>query len=1285
MVFMTSPAIDQGMLISGHHAPFLVALSSAIAVLTAYMAFYVLRLSNQVEEIRIRRFLSSLGGLVMGVGIWAMHFIGMLGFELNRSITYDPAITALSLIPAVSASIIALSLFERSNPGWTRLMLAGTLLGAGIAILHFIGMSAIEFNGLIRYDINMLVLSLVLTVMLAVMALWCLFHAQQYLYVGKKANIFLAACSMGAASSSMFYLAMHATYFFGSEMGAAVVTEGADPLIVAVMVTMATLMLVGLVLFVVLRESMLQREHHQAVIETEAWYRSIVESAPEGMLVADDQGVMILVNSALESIFCYRADEMLGQKIEMLVPVALRQKHVGLRNAYAQQGTSRMMGAASQELMGQRKDGSKFPVDVSLSVLPAIGHRGRCVFAAVRDITDRKQSEQKVLNQRAKLQKMLDMAPVGVAITVDGVTRFANPAVEEMLGLRIDDVAEKIYVDPRDRQKMRQDIERTGFHHAEDILMNGTDGEVKDIMATYVRIDFEDKPGILGWLVDVTSIKKAELAMRDARDLAEQASRVKSDFLANMSHEIRTPLNAVIGMTYLLSKTGLDTKQRGYLNKIQQSSQHLLGVINDILDFSKIEAGRMALEHIDFDLEGVLENLANLIGEKAAAKGLEMIFDIDRHLPKHFVGDPLRLGQILINYANNAVKFTEKGEIVIIIRLLSMSESDAVIYLGVKDTGIGLTTEQRESLYQSFQQADTSTTRKFGGTGLGLVITKRITALMGGQVGVDSRLGEGSTFWSTVKLGKSAVTARPLVLSQDLQGQRVLVVDDSETARVVLQALLAQMKFDVDVAADGNEALHMLMQANRDGRPYQLAMLDWQMPGMDGLELANRIRQLDLHRQPYCFIVTAYGSEDIFSVAPEGVISDVLVKPVTASVLFDSIARVLGVEQSLEHQSVAETVQASSMGHQRLRGASVLLAEDNEVNQEVVVALLREIGLEVDVANNGQIAVEMARHSKYDAILMDIQMPVMDGLEATREIRQQPLGRNIPILAMTANVTQSDREACLRAGMNDHIAKPIDPVNLWKTLDKWIDPSGSFQAALGHQSQSSQETCDAGPITVAPDEPTLTFSPYSLSVHAWAPAKYLSDLPGFDVNEGLGRVLGKTSLYESVLQKFLAGQSGLRREFLMAICQSDVKAAQRIAHTLKGVAANVGAKSVSALAAALEQAVSDGAAPQVIQSKLDDLSAELDVLLARLGLCFPDVQETTHDTPKAKVDLHSINRLLSLLSDHDAEALDCFHEMAEGLKHDLPDHYVQIERAMDVFDFDRARQLLSMATSGESG
>ena len=610
----------------------------------------------------------------------------------------------------------------------------------------------------------------------------------------------------------------------------------------------------------------------------EAWYRGIFQSAPEGMLVADDQGIIILVNPVLESIFGYQAEEMLGQKIEILVPASLRGKHVGLREGYAQQGRPRVMGATSQELTGQRKDGSTFTVDVSLSVLPAVGRRGRCVFAAVRDITDRKKAERDLLNQRVNLQKMLDMAPVGVAITVDGVTRFANPAVEEMLDLRVGDISEKIYVDLSDRQMMRQNIERDGFHHAEDILMKGADGIVKDVMATFVRIDFEDKQGILGWLVDVTSIKRAELAMRDARDLAEQATRVKSDFLANMSHEIRTPMNAVIGMTHLLSKTGLDPKQRTYLNKIQQSSQHLLGVINDILDFSKIEAGRMTLEQIDFDLESVLENLANLIGDKVASKGLELIFDVDRRLPKHFIGDPLRLGQILINYANNAVKFTDKGEIVIMIRLVNMTESDVEIYLGVKDTGIGLTPEQRESLYQSFQQADTSTTRKFGGTGLGLVITKRMTELMGGQVGVESRPGEGSTFWSTVKLGKSEMTPRPLVLSQDLQGQRVLVVDDNEKARVVLQALLEQMKFDVNVAADGNEALQMVMQANRDGRPYQLAMLDWQMPGMDGLELAKRIRQLELHRHPYCFIVTAYGCEDIFSTVPGSVISDVLVK-----------------------------------------------------------------------------------------------------------------------------------------------------------------------------------------------------------------------------------------------------------------------------------------------------------------------------------------------------------------------------------------------------------------------
>ena len=1268
MVFMTGPAIGQDMLINGHHEPWLVALSVAIAVLTAYMAFYVLGLSRRVEDTRVRRFLASLGGLVMGVGIWSMHFIGMLGFELDRSITFDPVITALSVIPAVAASILSLSLFQRSSEGWGRLMVASALFGAGIGAMHYIGMSAIEFNGFIRYDITMFTLSLWLAVLLAMIALWFLFHAHHYSYVGKKANILLAAFVMGSATSAMHYVAMHAAHFFGNEMGAAAIAEGTDPHIVAVVVALATLTLLGLVLFVVLREAMQQREHHQAVAEMEAWYRGIVESAPEGMLVADEQGTIILVNPVLESIFGYQAEEMLGQKIEMLVPASLRGGHVGLREGYVQQGVPRVMGASSQDLKGQRKDGSTFPVDVSLSVLPAVGRRGRCVFAAVRDITDRKKAEGELLNQRANLQKMLDMAPVGVAITVDGVTRFANPAVEEMLDMRVGDVAEKIYVDLSDRKKMRQDIDRDGFHHAEDILMKGMDGTVKDVMATFVRIDFEGKPGILGWLVDVTSIKRAELAMRDARDLAEQATRVKSDFLANMSHEIRTPMNAVIGMTHLLSKTTLDVKQRTYLNKIQQSSQHLLGVINDILDFSKIEAGRMTLEQIDFDLESVLENLANLIGDKIASKGLELIFDIDRRLPKHFIGDPLRLGQILINYANNAVKFTEKGEIVIMIRLVKMSGSDVEIYLGVKDTGIGLSPEQRDLLYQSFQQADTSTTRKFGGTGLGLVITKRITELMGGQVGVESRSGEGSTFWSTVKLGKSAITARPLVLSQDLQGQRVLVVDDNETARVVLQALLEQMKFDVNTAADGNEALQMVMQANRDGRPYHLAMLDWQMPGMDGLELAKRVRQLELHRHPYCFIVTAYGCEDIFRSVPGGVISDVLVKPVSASVLFDSIARVIGAEQSSEQQTVARPLQASAVGHQNLRGARVLLAEDNEVNQEVAVAILREIGLEVDVATNGQIALEMARKSKYDAILMDMQMPVMDGLQATREIRGQTQYRDVPILAMTANVTQADRDECLRAGMNDHIAKPIDPATLWKTLARWIAPSLDYSPVQGMQAQAVNPVSSHAQINPV-DSP-------------WA--RSLSELPGFDVNEGLSRVLGKKSLYESMLQKFLVGQSAFRRDFLMAISHGDMNTAQRLAHTLKGVAANIGAKSLSSLAAMLEHAVAAGEAPHAVQAKLDELTAALDALNLRLKPFF-QVSQESHDSPGANISLDAIHRLLSLLADHDAESVDCFHEIAEGLKHDLPNHYVQIEHAIDIFDFDRAHHLLRLAISGEAG
>jgi two-component system sensor histidine kinase/response regulator len=877
-------------------------------------------------------------------------------------------------------------------------------------------------------------LSILVAVSLATIALWFRDYARQLWGMTGQAALFSSAIVMGLATSAMHYLGMQATTFIGTT-AAGMKHRGVEPAAMAITVTLSTVVLAGIVMVVVLRESNWERQQSKTLAETEAWYRSIIECAPDGMCVFDVEGKILLTNPALDALFGYSKTALMGKASADLGLEGLRPLP-----RLSAGGQACLMGMDGQSLTARRQDGSAFTVEVSLAQLPPLGNRQDSTFISVRDITARLEAEAAIAHQQEQLQSILDKAPVGVAITVDGITQFANPRIRDLVDLNVGDAVSKIYVDPGDRRVMVEAVTQQGLSENKTYRMYGPEGQIRDIMATFMTTDYEGQSGILGWLTDISHIKMTEENLRRAKELAEESTRIKADFLANMSHEIRTPMNAIIGMTHLALKTELSPRQRDYLHKIQRSSQHLLGVINDILDFSKIEAGKLTIESIDFGLEKVLDNVATLITEKAAAKGLEVLFDIDPTLPKHFMGDPLRLGQILINYANNAVKFTEKGEISIIVRLEADWEQEVILYMAVKDTGIGLTPEQIQGLFNSFQQADSSTTRRFGGTGLGLAICKRIAAMMGGTVGVDSEQGQGSTFWCTVRLQKSNTPPRRLLLGQDLIGKRVLVVDDNANARLILSQLLEQMKFMVDRVSSGAEALAAISAADRQARPYEIVFLDWQMPMMDGLEVAHCIKNMPLHHRPYHLMVTAYGREEVYKASETVNITDVLVKPVNASMLFDSIARLFGSDLSDKETTAVDCCQDWLEQLQTIRGARLLLVEDNEVNQEVAIALLEEGRFQVDLAVNGRLAVEMVYRNPYDLVLMDMQMPEMDGIDATLKIRNDPRFDALPIVAMTANVMQGDQDRCVAAGMNDHIAKPIEPDVLWQTLLKWIKP-----------------------------------------------------------------------------------------------------------------------------------------------------------------------------------------------------------------------------------------------------
>ena len=761
------------------------------------------------------------------------------------------------------------------------------------------------------------------------------------------------------------------------------------------------------------------------------------------------------------------------------------------------------------------------------------------------------------------------------------------------------------------------------------------------------------------------SIRDNEAEAHVARQAAEATAQTKADFLANMSHEIRTPMNAIIGLAHLALRTDLDRRQRDYLRKIHSSGQHLLGIINDILDISKIEAGKLELETVDFELEDVLNNVASLIGEKAADKKLELIFKIAPDVPRTLRGDPLRIGQVLVNYCNNAVKFTEAGEVVVGAQVLDEDRADLLVRFDVRDTGPGLTQEQMNKLFQSFQQADTSTTRQHGGTGLGLSISRQLAEHMQGEVGVESTVGQGSTFWFTARLGKSSGTKpRMLQPDPDLRDRRVLVVDDNVQARQIIVEMLDGMTFRVDDVSSGEEAVTAVRDTNDGDDPYEIVFLDWMMEGIDGVEAGRRIADLAVAHQPQRVMVTAHGREAVLAQAEEAGIHVSIDKPVSRSSLLDAAVRVLSGQDA---DSSPVDPSDWTAGLESVAGANILLVEDNELNQQVATELLREAGFDIDLAEDGQQAVDMVQTKAYDAVLMDMQMPVMDGVTSTRQIRQDPRFAKLPIIAMTANAMAQDRENCLQAGMNDHVAKPIDPEALFGTLLKWI----VVRPGLGTTPRRSTSQADNG---------------HDNGADNGFDGDPLRQIHGLDVDAGLRPVLGKRDLYEDLLRRFIDGQDARSITTLRTqLARSERADAERTAHSLKGVAGTLGASKLQASATALEDGLRAGASADDLDSHMTAAEAEITRLCAALEDVLPPVQQQTV-ADNGDVDWDQtrelVDRLDKLLADSDSSAIDLFTESAPILRPALGAGFVDVETALLTWDFVRALEDLRAARNG---
>ena len=940
-------------------------------------------------------------------------------------------------------------------------------------------------------------------------------------------------------------------------------------------------------------------------------------------------------------------------------------------------------GQARFEWVHRRADGSDFPAEVLLS---AFEYGGRQVLqATVRDISERKAIEQQLrelngdLEQKIaartveltgsiraardsqeKLQTIVDTAlDAVVRMDLDGRIVGWNTQAEKIFGWTRDEALgqqlDATIIPPRYRDAHRQGMRRyqQGGSGAVldtriEIFALRRDGSEFPIELAITKVQMHDKSAyeFCSFIRDISERREREQSLLAANVRAEAANVAKSEFLANMSHEIRTPMSAIIGMAYLALRTELSPKQHDYVGKIHRAALSLLGIINDILDFSKIEAGKLDVEAIPFFLDDVLANVASVTSQKAADKQLEYLFHVPHTIPRHLVGDPLRLGQVLINLVNNAVKFTERGELELsCTRLDDGTPGMASLRFSVRDTGIGMSEAQKAKLFRAFSQANGSTTREYGGTGLGLSISQQLVQLMGGTIQVATQPGLGSTFHFDLQFPLSGLPERVTAMPAALNDARVLLVDDSCIALDILSEALAALPLRVETAGSGATALAAIASADAEHDPFKLVLTDWQMPEMNGIELARRVgADGGLSATPLMVLVSAFGREEVQREAEAAGVAGFLFKPIGQSVLVDTLVSLFSPQ--------AEQGRHPVQGGSRDYAVRVLLVEDNQVNQQIAVELMTVQGISVDIASTGKQALEklkLAGPDGYGLVLMDLEMPQLDGHQATIELRKDARYDKVPVIAMTAHALAEIRERCLREGMQDYITKPVDPEKLYATLTRW----------LGH-----------------------AMLPPAAANAGGAPP----DIAGVDTALGLRHVAGNASLYRQLLERFHTSQRGAADDIRAEFEAGRFGEAGKRAHTLRGVAGNIGARELQALAQALEELLRSEAVDLVaVRERLDELTGMSGTVMGALERYFGAAAGAGQTAASSESAQEALARLKGLLDEFSGETTDYFDTVRAQLasRFDAP-VLERLAAHLSRYEFEEARQLLDDACQPQS-